>query len=36
MNSIHRHYIVLSRYIDYRDSMTIKYHNTDSSTITQH
>ena len=31
MNSIHRHYIVLSRH--YRDSMTIKYRDSDSSTI---
>ena len=35
MNSIHRHHIVLSRYIHYRDSMTRKYRDSDSSTITQ-
>ena len=35
MNSIHRPYIVLSRYIHYRDSMTIKYRDNDSSTIAQ-
>ena len=32
MNFIHRHYIVLSRYIHYRDSMAIKYRISDSST----
>ena len=35
MNSIYRHYIVLSRYIHYHDTMAIKYRDTDSSTIAQ-